>query len=164
MWAYPSADLRELCRDRPLVTPELHTPNDFYGHAHWIKRYCGLPAKRSLKAALEHAVFLNDSHWDVDLRTRMALFLCATTDHAAEHQQRTARRALAIGPLLFYVPGSEPAEPASPDDHLVVFPAHCTHWVDAEFDTDEFARRLEILRGEYRRLSICLYWRDVQLG
>lgn len=159
-----TSELRESCRDRPLVTPELHEPNDFYGHAYWLKKYCGLPGARALKVAVEHAVFLNDSHWDVDLRTRMPVFLCATELHAREHEQRTGRRAIAIGPLLCYVPGSTPTPPPAPDAHLVVFPAHCSHLVDADFDTDELISRIEVLRREYQQVSICLYWRDVERG
>lgn len=156
--------LRVLCDDRPLQTPEIHATNDFYGHAAQLKRYVGWPAARSTKTAIEHGVMLNDLIWDLDLRTRCPIFLCAAPTHADRYMAQASggRRAVAIGPLIRYV---EPARIDFPRGRtLVAFPTHSTHRVRTRFDVDLFVRRLNVLRASFDLVRVCVYWRDVLLG
>jgi hypothetical protein len=156
--------LLELCRDRPLVTPELHVPNDYYGHATLLKRYAGLPPGRSLKAAVEHGVPLSGCIWPVDLDTEMPVFLCAGEAHAREFERRSAgrKRAFPIGPLYRYSPGAD--APRRRERLLVAFPGHSTHRVRAEFDAGAFADRITELAGDFDRVRVCVYWKDVLQG
>jgi hypothetical protein len=159
-----SDPLLELCRDRPLVTPEFHPPNDYYGHASLLKRYAGLPGGRPLKVAIQHGVHLNDYIWDADLNTEMSLFLCSGEPHARAYERKTGgrKRAIAIGPLCRYVREADSTPP--PERCLLAFPCHSTHRVRAVFDAHAFADQVERLGREFDRVVVCIYWRDVLDG
>lgn len=157
------SELQALCRDRQLVTPELHPSNDFYGHAHLLKRYAGIPSASSLKAAVEHGVMIRDDFWEADLETELPVFLCARGLHAEDYQRRVGgrKRAFAVGPLLHYVTQSF----AGPSDRcLLVFPAHSTHRVQARFDAQALAARIEVVGRDFNRIQICVYWKDLLEG
>jgi hypothetical protein len=155
--------LLELCRDRPLLTPELHASNDFYGHATLLKHYAGLPVQRSLRVAIEHSVTFNDNLWDVDLHTRMAAFLCGSPAMARKFEARRGGqvRAIPIGPLALYAPRAE----VQPRERcLVVFPTHSTHRVRTEFDMAAFLAMIADVGSSYDRVVVCVYWKDVLQG
>lgn len=155
--------LIDLCRDRPLITPELHASNDFYGHATLLKRHAGLPRHRALHVAIEHAITFNEYLWDVDVQTRMAAFLCGSPAIARAFEARSGGRvrAVPIGPLALYAP--RPAAPVT-ERCLVVFPTHSTHRVRTEFDIDAFLAMIEDIRPSFDRVVVCVYWKDVLHG
>ena len=160
--AMSASDLTRLCRDRPLITPELHSPSDFYGHAAVLKRYAGFAPHRSTQAAIEHAVFVPDFYWDVDLRSEMPLFLCGTEAHAAEFLRRSSgpRRAVAIGPMIGYVELPPPeGEPYVLAISRALDPSH-SRWIRR----GGFAERLKTLRASHGRVKVCVYWKDVLTG
>lgn len=155
--------LLQLCRDRPLVTPELHASNDFYGHATLLKRYAGLPATRSLSVAIEHAITFNEYLWEVDLGTQMAGFLCGSPETARTYEARTGHLvpATPIGPLALYARRSPVTQGPRT---LAVFPTHSSHRVRTEFDIDAFVGMIDEVRGEFERVLVCVYWKDVLHG
>ena len=159
-------ELERRAADRPLDTVEVHASNDYYGHATLLKAYAGLPPKRPLKAAIEHGAPVTELIWEVDLQTRMPLFLCAARERAERFNELASggRHAEAIGPMIAYARavGDTKKEPGR--RRLVVFPAHSTHHVRANYDVAEFAARLGAYRNDWDEVQICLYWRDVTLG
>lgn len=158
--------LVRLCRERRLFTPELHASNDFYGHAHLLKRYAGLREESPLKVAIEHGVTLEDSIWKVDLETVMSVFLCAGAAHARDYEARTGgrKRALPIGPMYRYAEaGAGPAAPRT-DRVLLAFPVHSSHRVRAVFDAQAFSDEAERVGRDFDRVVVCVYWRDVLHG
>ena len=63
-------ELYELAKDRPNSTIELHTPNDFYGHAAVLKQYAKFPSNYRIKAAIEHGPIIIDEYvWDSDINS-----------------------------------------------------------------------------------------------
>ncbi len=158
-------DLHELCRDRDLVTPELHESNDFYGHAALLKRYASRSPLRSLKAAIEHGVILNDYVWDNDARCGMPLFLCASPRRAELFAARAAgTRAVPIGPMPHYAAAGMPPATTPAKKILLAFPSHSSHRVRSVFDANAFADRLEQVGKEFDAVHVCIYWRDVEIG
>jgi hypothetical protein len=157
--------LQGLARDRRLITPELHVSNDFYGHATILKRYTGISRSRSLKVAIEHGMNLSQWVWDVDLASPFGLFLCTSQARASAFKARasTDKRALAIGPLIRYLPPEEETERPRPRRVLLI-PMHSTHHVEASYDVAEFlSRGLEPYADRYDA-QVCLYWKDVLRG
>jgi hypothetical protein len=159
-------ELNELCRDRPLVTPEIHTPNDFYGHATLLKRYAALPPRPPLKAVIEHGPFIDDFMWDHDARSALPLVLCSSDHRVQRHTglRHGARRAVAIGPLTAYVTADARSRPSDGRRRLVAFPAHSTHHVEARYEVDAFSEALARTPGHWDEIWVCLYWRDVLRG
>ncbi|MGE0395432.1 MAG: hypothetical protein AB7T06_01800 [Kofleriaceae bacterium] len=151
------------CRDRELVTPELHASNDFYGHASLLKAYAGRSSLESLKVAIEHGVILNDYVWDVDLESQMPLFFCANARRAELFDARARYgRGVPIGAMPHYVKRSSATTPSR--KVLLAFPSHSSHRVKASFDVGLFADRLETHGKRFDEVRVCVYWRDVEAG
>lgn len=157
-------ELLALARDRRLVTTELHASNDFYGHATILKRYAGLPARRPLKAVVEHGPFVDDLVWDADLASAFPVVLCSSERRARhiERRSRGSKRAIPIGPFTAYV--ERPAEDAAPSGKLLAFPAHSTHRIRAVYEVERFARLLADESSQWDSVAVCVYWRDVLDG
>lgn len=159
----PDHDLHRRCRDRDLITPELHASNDFYGHASLLKQYANRSGLSALKVAIEHGVILNDYVWNVDLESGMPLFLCANARRAALFDaKRRHGRAVAIGAIPHYLRRSPRRMPAR--KILLAFPSHSSHRVKASFDADLFAVRLADHGKRFDDVHVCVYWRDVLAG
>jgi hypothetical protein len=157
-------EVAALCRDRPLFTREIHIPNAFYGHSHVLRRYAGFSRARSLKVAIEHGVIFHDYMWDVDLATRMPMFLCASTTRARMFETRSSgKRATAIGAMINYAAALVPDRAAS-ERTLLAFPAHSTHHIEAAFDGEQFADALAQEGKRYGRVVVCMYWKDYLAG
>lgn len=161
-------DLRRLARDRPLLTPEIHVQNDFYGYAHVLKRWAGLPVVRPLAAVAEHGLPLQSEIWEVDLHSSLPTLLTPNLRRVRAYQETAAagRVAEAIGPPIAYARAQrEPLAPPMPaEGPVIAFPAHSSHHVDAVFDADAFAGTLVDIGRRWGGVRVCLYWRDVLNG
>lgn len=158
------AEMAGLARDRPLATRELHHPNAYYGHDGVLRRYAGLSAGRTLKAAIEHGpVIAGDRIWEIDAQTRMPVFLCASPDRAAQYRSAggSARETIAVGPLILYARSTRVSPPG---DRLLFFPPHSSHHVRARYDFGAVERFLERSRSDWNEVWACIYWRDVLEG
>ena len=160
------AQLRDLARDRRLVTPELHEANDYYGHATVLKAYAGLPPNHSLKAVIEHGPPIAGRWlWNPDVLSRLPVVLCASARRAREFTEVMAasREAIPIGPPIAYTDGGLSPDPPA-ERRLLVFPLHSSHLYTTEFDIDGFAAMIEREGAGFDSVEVCLYWRDVLLG
>ncbi len=159
-----TGELERLARDRELVTRELHPPSAFYGHAEALRRYAGLSPRARPKVAIEHGVSFTQFVWELDVEAAVPTFLCAAPRRAARFAEVAPadRVAVPIGPMISY---AEPAAAPDPGRRtLLAFPAHSTHHLDAVYDIEQFARRLEERRGDWDTIRVCLYWKDVVRG
>lgn len=156
-------ELESLARDRRLASRELHLPNDFYGHAAVIRRYAGWPQGRPLKVGLEHGVGMTRELWEVDLQSRLPVWLCASPSRARLYERRARGRiGRPIGPMIRYARALGPL--SGPRPRLLVFPAHSTSWVDARYDVAAFIDRLKAMERDWSSVTVCLYWKDVVRG
>lgn len=166
---HPFTNLAELAKDRDLLTPELFTPNDFYGHAAVLKQYCGLNRDVSLKASIEHALFFNDYAWEVELQCDLPAILVTSSLRFAPLRKRTKKAIFAIGPLILYAPHALSSETLDAErkrlgKSLLVMPSHSTHHITAQYDINGYRRYLERAGREFDSVRVCLYWKDVLLG
>ena len=165
----PFTNLVELAKDRDLLTPELFSPNDFYGHAALLKQYCGLPREDSLKASIEHALFFNDYAWEVEMESELPAMLVTSPLRFAPLQKRTKKAIFAIGPMILYAPNALSCEVLDNErkrlgKSLLVMPSHSTHHITAQYDIGSYCRYLEQAAKEFDTVRVCLYWKDVLLG
>lgn len=158
-----ASELGRLARDRRQLSRELHLPSAFYGNAAALKRYAGIPPRTRLKVAIEHGIVFTDFVWGVDLQAAVPTFMCASPARAERYAALASddRIAVPIGPMIMYAP---PRPTPQPPRRLVAFPAHSTHHVDAVYDVERFARRLERYRADWDDIEVCVYWRDVLRG
>ncbi len=162
-----TAALEFLAADRPEETSEIFTPNDFYGHASILKRYCGLPADFKIPAVIPHGVSINHSSWQVELNAPLSRIYAMSEEQRSKYQNVTDKQVHVIGSAILYAErmlADEVAEIRSTASGTVAFPAHSTHHLTAEFDQDAFIQSMHDLPDEMKPVSICMYWRDIQLN
>lgn len=164
-----AVSIAELARDREQVTPEIHAPNDYYGHATALKKYAGLPADYALKLYIQHGVRFDLSYWRHDYRKDHRIGLVHSPWRVEVLREQIPKKLYAIGPYLHY------AEPLFSREEiagcreqlgrtLLVFPAHSTQWIDTNYDLDAFAERLRDEQRRFQTVLVCLYWKDVLRG
>ncbi|PKM82378.1 MAG: hypothetical protein CVU89_05080 [Firmicutes bacterium HGW-Firmicutes-14] len=161
--------LNELSADRPLLTPEIHQPNDFYGHAAILKKYAGFFPDYKVKAVIEHAPRLGADPWKPDLEALLPAIFVSAPYRFHFFRKFTKRDLYAIGPMISYTIGLLNHEEIESEKrrlgkNLLVFPAHSTHRVSVNFDTPKFCEHIELIGKDFDSVRICLYWKDVLRG
>jgi hypothetical protein len=164
---YDFADLLALTQDRPLRTPEIHTPNDFYGHASLLKHYAGLPQNYPLKLIVEHGPHIpGDRAWTVDLNANLPIY-CVSSDAARQSRQKQIQNkyVCAIGPLIAYANLiSFPEELTEIKDklgkNLLIFPSHSTHHIEAIYNEQLMLKDILDISKDFNSVTICSYWKD----
>ena len=96
--------LYEWSKDRPLVTPELHSSNDFYGHATILKKYAQIQPEYQIKAAIEHGPFLPGWAWDVDFKSSLPAMLVYGVHRYPVLKEKINKALFPIGPIIRYAP------------------------------------------------------------
>ena len=162
-------ELYELSKDRPLSTPEINPPNDYYGHAHILKQYVNLPPTYQIKASIEHGVGIFDNVWDNDVKIKLpAIFYPSSSRHPV-FKKRTNKALFAIGPIISYAHSFLDSEAFEREKkrigrNLLAFPAHSTHWIYAQYDIHEYCNLLEELSKGFDTVRVCLGWNDILRG
>lgn len=160
-------ELEALCAERPEITVERFNPNDFYGHAAVLKRYCGLPPEFILPGVHPHGPSISDFVWDYEVKHPLRNLLLVSESQRPFYAKICDKPATVIGSPLYYALRLIQAEVAALKANAagtVVFPFHSTHHVTVEFNEDSFLKYLRELPPEWNPITVCMYWRDVQLG
>lgn len=161
--------LLRLCGDRPLLTPEHHNANDFYGHATNFKRYSKYPLEAPICAAIEHGPFIPSFAWDKDISSPLPAIFCFSQARVRALASHTTKPALALGPPILY------ARPALGEElfrqeknrlgrNLLVFPCHSTHHVNVEWSWKDLIELVEPIGRDFDTVRVCMYWKDVLNG
>lgn len=168
--------LRELCADRPLESAEVYTDNPLYGQAHVIKTYARLPDRYALKVGLQHGVNRNQTIPTISRRELVPVIACYNDEDVdiLRKQGHRGRLWLLANPFLY----AQRLLPDPPPERrgTIYFPAHS--WVPepgatsplarnegaVDLDWEGLANEIADLPPERQPVTVCLYWRDVQLG
>lgn len=161
--------LYRLAKDRPLITNEIHTSNDFYGNATILKDYAGFPKDYQIKAAIEHGPFGAGFVWDVDINSPVPAIFSFASYRFPVLKKRTNKALFPIGPIMHYAPYSFSEDSIAHEKkrlgkNLLVFPPHSTHWIDINYDIHDYCEFLEYFGKEFNQIRICLYWKDILRG
>lgn len=162
-------ELMELSKDRELVTNEVYTPNDFYGHASVIKRYCGIDHRYPIKAAIEHAPTFGNLAWSSDLAAQFPSIFSFSSARFPILRNQTRKSLFAIGaPILYAEPLLSQEETTALKsklgNNLLVFPSHSSHHIDVKYDIVSYCKKIRALEAEFDSIRVCLYWKDVLEG
>lgn len=162
-----TAALEMLAEERKEDTREIFTPNDFYGHSTVLKQYCGLSQEYPIHGVLPHGPCITSKIWEIEKNHPFrARFLLSETQREV-YRQQTDRDLYVIGSPLCYAARlikDDLDELKEKAQGTVVFPAHSTHHVTAGFDHNSFIDRLKTIADSEQPVTVCLYWRDIQLG
>lgn len=158
-------DLRQLCADRPLETNEIFQPNAFYGNDLILKRYAGLPQTYRLKVVMPHGIVLADDYvWEAEVKSFLPAILCYSSNRESIYINRTRKVVMRSASPFLYV-AEVLKEQRQPERRgTIFFPAHSTHHVTVRMDFEAMAEMLTQLDNEYKPTTVCIYWRDFNLG
>jgi hypothetical protein len=158
-------DLSLLCAERELVTHEAFPPNAFYGMADVLKRYCGLSPGSSLKAVVPHGVYLSDSYlWEQEAQALVPAVLCYPPYRGPAYIRGTTKKVILSASPYLYAAALLQTQPPPLRRGTMFFPVHSTHWITALAGFEEMAEDLVNLEEDYQPVTVCMYWRDINLG
>jgi hypothetical protein len=162
-------ELALLAHDRELITPEIYTHNDFYGHASILKTYCGMPEKYPIKASIEHGMFFSEFIYRTELELDFPVMMVMSRLRLPVLSRNTKKTLFVTGPMMQYADSvlSNAAfqrEKGRLGRTLLLFPSHSTHHVTSEFDIHLLCREIEKRAQGFQSVRVCLYWKDVLLG
>lgn len=157
--------LDQLCADRLLKTSEVFAPNAFYGIDSILKAYAGLPAWYRLKAVVPHGVTLHpDALWQQEIDALLPAVLCYPPYREGAYTSRTDKNVvLSASPFLYLLALME-EQPRPVPSGTIFFPSHSTHHVTVQMEFERLADVLAALAAQYQPVTVCLYWRDYNLG
>ena len=93
------SNLTHYATDRGENTSELFTPNDFYGHAKLIKKYCGIKNEIPLPGIIPHGYGLNQSRppWNLELGCQLIKFYLWSEEKKEYYQRFTHKEIIVVG-------------------------------------------------------------------
>jgi hypothetical protein len=158
-------DLEKLCADRPLRTREAFAPNAYYGNGRILKQYAGLPHTYSLKAVVPHGIVFDESFvWKTEARAPVPVVLCWPPYRKQAYATLAGNKVILSAAPFLYVAEMLKNQPQPPRQGTIFFPHHSTHHITAEMDCERLAEELVHLAAEYHPVTVCIYWRDYNLG
>lgn len=158
-------DLDGLCRDRPLSTPEICWFNAYYGMDVVLKLYAGLPLDRPLKVALTHGIQLHqDFVWEAEIRAPVPAMLIYPEHLVAPYRAKTGKATFRAAAPYLYAARLLEAQPRPARQGTLFFLSHSSHWITTRSDFDGIRRQLAELRADFHPITVCVYWRDHELG
>lgn len=158
-------DLASLCSDRTLSTHEICTANAFYGIDGVIKAYAGLPSWYVLKAVIPHGIHLTDHYvWQYETHSLVPMVLCYPPYRQEAYVAQTCKKVVLAASPYVYVAELMRCLPKPERQGTIFFPAHSTHWNTVHTDFHRLADELTQLDEEFKPVTICMYWRDYNLG
>lgn len=160
-WIASARDLAERAKDMGLSTDEVCQANAFYGHAQVLKRAAGWT--EPLPAVVPHGVSMVPGEiWRVESRAPLSAVFCYPPYMQSAYERVTQKLVVPSGAPILYVL-DEIAEPPERRG-TIFFPSHSTHHITIDGPWEALATKLAALGGPFAPVTVCVYWRDVQLG
>ncbi|MDR5637928.1 hypothetical protein RHH25_00735 [Thermosynechococcus sp. PP42] len=138
--------------------------NTYYGISHTLKKYANISLQKKLMATIEHGLYLSDTVWDADLSPSASGIVTFSKYRERIISKYTDKKVFPVGPYIHYANliNSEKLEElkAKLGRTLLFFPAHSTHWIEAQFEHLETIEVLKNLSASFDSILVCFYWKD----
>ncbi|MCZ2207370.1 hypothetical protein [Cylindrospermopsis raciborskii] len=172
-------NLVQLCSDNPpktLNTCEIFPPNSYYGNDLIYKLYADLPLHYSLKAVLPHGSALDidispkEPVWAYELENSLPEIWCYSNLTAQVYSEALKKTniykeiVVSASPFLYLLKLVKANSDSFEKRGTIFFPSHSTHHIIANTSFELLASKLDSLGEEYRPITVCIYWRDFNLG
>lgn len=123
----------------------------------------------SIKAVIEHGVPVDDYIWSAETLAMANAFLAVTSKRGQLLSSNSGKVCVPIGFSFLYAMNDfstlYPTEDLNASrTGTVVFPAHSSHHIIAEFDYQSYADELIRLPDKYHPVVVCMYWKDWLIG
>lgn len=159
-------NVEALCAERDLRTPERFTPNAFYGFDQIIKTYAGIPLSAHLPFIVPHGVYLDYRYyWPTEQQANLPAVLAYPPYRRRIYESVTRKWVVPSCSPYVLAERLVPSDPPGRRQGTLYFPAHSTHHLSAPGNGfEQLAGALEHVEDGLRPVTVCVYWRDVQLG
>lgn len=158
------SDLDSLCKERELKTNEICSWNAFYGLDLILKEYAGFDPDYKLKMLIPHGIVFSDK---VSLYERYAK-VTSVFNYSAHRQkpykENTLKKIIPGNSPFLYVSDMLKTESEKMRSGTLFFLSHSTHHSITTPDFSSTIHNLKRLHEKYFPLTICIYWKDYQLG
>jgi FkbM family methyltransferase len=158
--------LEKLAAERSENTSEIFKPNDFYGQAYLLKKYCGINQEISLPGIYPHGISIIDKAWANELKHPMPFLLLKSKLQSDVFSKYCDKPSWIIGSPNYYAVQlieDELKEIQSDAKGTLILPVHSTHHLTNNYDINGFVKYLRGLSEKFEPITICLGWRDIQL-
>jgi hypothetical protein len=143
---------------------ELYAGGGYYGIGKIIKEYANFPVCLPFPASIQHGGLTRITHihdafpgspenwfWTEDLAAKY------------QHEFRGLNIRVVGAPFLYLLTHLNYVEPLDMKGSIV-FPAHSSHLIKVECDFEKYADMLEALPDEYKPITVCMYFLDIESG
>lgn len=167
----PFTDILLLSKPIDMFAPytnEIHSPNDWYGHAANLKKFLGLPKEYLFKFSLEHGLYLSDQVDKLDIEADLPTILTYSS-YRMDILKKYRRYVFAIGPFIHYAESMLNKQEVEREHQkngktLLFFPAHSTPVIGINYDVKNLCRQIRKIGRGFDKIRVCIYWKDVLLG
>jgi hypothetical protein len=160
-------DLQKLCTPSTKNRYELFSPNDNYGFAHIMKVYAGYPETKPIYASFPHGMCNRDNVVNVsELKADFPSLLCYPP-FKTDLWKKTSKTKKVIpfaSPMHYALKLFKSEIPADQRRGTLFLPMHSTHMVEVDFDREAVIAELADLPDEFKPITICLHWQDIEKG
>jgi len=143
---------------------------DYYSIREILNEYSGLPNDYDIKALVEHAPHFTD-YLEHGYRVHEIYpsIVCSSFRESIISSVPNNNGVYAVGPYIAYAKQALSDEKIKIEkerlgSNLLVFPAHSTWGIQANYDFDDFCNEIKKVGKEYDSIRVCLYWKDVLLN
>ena len=158
-------NLDMLCSDRPLYTSEIAKVNDYYGFSSIIKKYAGLSILYPLKILVQHGiVFSDDFVFDYEKDSYMPSIFCYPPYREQAFKKNLSQKIIPSASPFIYLLEMIKTKKEVDRKGTIFFPKHSTTHVTIDMDYVGLAKKLKKLGDEYQPVTVCMYWKDYNLG
>lgn len=144
---------------------EIFKPNSWYGSAKILKQFSNwhLPLPYVVPHAPGHSSYKT---WDAELDSSLPGYYLFPSWRKRNLEKKTNKKIiLGASPWLYLISMQikKNQNKKYKKKGSIVFPPHSTHLINAEMDHYKFIKILKKSSRKYYPLTICFYWRDIQL-
>lgn len=148
-------------------TNEIHTPNDWYGHAKILKDFVDISQTYQLKFLMEHGVYLTDQVDDIDIETPLPSIV-TYCEYRANVLKKYRRNVFSIGPFIHYAKSYLNEDETKKEKKrlgktILLFPSHSNFHIGLKYDSKWLCQKVKLIGKNFDTVRVCLYWTDVIL-
>ena len=160
-------NISKLCQPCSNNRHELYSANDNYGFAHIMKVYAGYPVTESIYATFPHGIYMRDNVVNVsELEANFPSHLNYPpfTTTLWKKTAKTKKVFPFAAPIHYAIKLFQSEVPKDQRRGTLFLPKHSTRMVEIEFDRDAVIAELADLPDEFKPITICLHWQDIEKG
>jgi hypothetical protein len=143
------------------VSDEVYPPNMNYGHAKILKEYSGYPMDKPVRALIPHGIAFDDELYTGEITSRTKVVLNNLEFRDAPWSDH---KVVIPSAFTFMYAKELYGDPNLVRRGTVYFPQHSTSAFHMDVDWWDIYDKLKALPEEFKPITICLYWEDVNRG